>query len=187
MCSREPPGPVEGAPINPQRYVPLHEIVYEMGEIAIVKNNDTGSWVVGVETVELGIANEIDNIVGHVLSPQIYFPPLSIVISFQINNAICVVSGHHGEADVAHEYVKSKMRLLSGLEGLCAIFVPFFIPVLVGKSGTLLVTEADSVLRENLNEVEKPVFDFRPRGDRVLVKTVRDGGSLHDLQRFGRL
>ena len=51
------------------------------------------------------------------------------------------------------------MRLLSGLEGLCAIFVPFFIPVLVGRSGTLLVTEADSVLRENLNKVEKLVFD----------------------------
>ena len=59
---------------------------------------------------------------------------------------ICVVSGHHGEADIAHEYAKSKMRLLSGLEGLCAIFVPFFIPILVGRSGTLLVTEADSVL-----------------------------------------
>ena len=115
MCSREPPGPVEGAPINPQRYVPLHEIVYEMGEIAIVKNDDAGSWVVGVETVELGIA-------------------------------ICVVSGRHGEADVAHEYAKNKMRLLSSLEGLCAIFVPFFIPVLVGKSGTLPITEADSVL-----------------------------------------
>ena len=116
-----------------------------MGEIAIMKNDNAGSWVVGVETVELGIANKIDNIVGHVPSPQIYFPPLSIVVSFQINNAICVVLGHHGEADVAHEYVKSKMRLLSGLEGLCTIFVPFFIPIPVGKSGTLLVTEVDSV------------------------------------------
>ena len=126
MCSREPPGPVEGAPINPQRYVPLHEIIYEMGEIAIMKNDD--SWVVGLGTVELGIA----------------IPPLSIVVSFWIYNAIYVVLGHHGEADIAHEYAKSKMRLLSGLEGLyfCAIFYTHT----CRENGTLFVTEADSVL-----------------------------------------
>ena len=112
---------------------------------------------------------------------------LYVVVSFRINNAICVVSGHHGEADIAHEYMKNKMRLLSSLECLCTIYVPFFIPVLVGKSGTILVTEADSVLRENLNKVEKLVFDFRPCRDCVLIKTVRDGGLLHDLQQFGRL
>ena len=117
-----------------------------MGEIAIMKNDNASLWVVGIETVELEIANKINNIVGHVPSPQIYFPPPSIVVSFWINNMICVVSGHHGEADIAHEYVKSKMRLLSSLEGLCTIFVPFFIPILVGKSGTLLITEVDSVL-----------------------------------------
>ena len=184
---RELPGPVEGAPINSQTYVPLHEIVYGIGEITTMKNNNASLWVVGVKTVELGIVIEIDNIVGHIPSPQIYFPPLSIVVSFQINNTICIVLGHHGEADVAHEYTKSKKRLLSSPEGLCTIFMPFFIPILVGKSGNLLVTKADSVLWENLNELEKPVFDFRPHGDHVLVKIVRDGGSLHDLQQFGRL
>ena len=127
MGSRELPGPIEGAPINPQWYVPLHKIVYEIGEITVVKNNDASLWVVGIETVELRIANKIDNIAGHVPSPQIYFPPLSIVVSFWINNMICIVSGHYGESDVAHEYAKSKMRLLSSLEGLCTVFVPFFI------------------------------------------------------------
>ena len=184
---RELPGPVEGAPINSQRYVPLHEIVYGIGEITTMKNNNASLWVVGVKTVELGILIEIDNIVGHIPSPQIYFPPLSIVVSFQINNTICIDLGHHGEVDIAHEYTKSKMRLLSSPEGLCTIFMPFSIPILVGKSGNLLVTKADSVLWENLNELEKPVFDFRPHGDHVLVKIVRDGGSLHDLQQFGRL
>ena len=33
----------------------------------------------------------------------------------------------------------------------------------------------------------KLVFDSRPCGDHVLIKTVRDGGSLHNLQQFGRL
>ena len=97
---------------------------------------------------------------------------------------ICVVSGHHGEADVAHEYAKSEMRLLSSLEGLSTVFVPFFIPILVGKSGILLITEGDSVLQENLNEVEKLAFDFRPCRDCVLVKMVRDGGLLHNLGDF---
>ena len=82
MGSREPPGSIEGVPINPQWYVPPHKIIYENGEIAIVKNNNAGLWVVGIETVELRIVNKIDNIVGHVPSPQIYFPPPSIVVSF---------------------------------------------------------------------------------------------------------
>ena len=53
MCFREPPGPVEGAPIYPQGYVPFHEVVYEAGEIAVVKNDNAGSWVVCIKKIEL--------------------------------------------------------------------------------------------------------------------------------------
>ena len=52
MCFRELPGPIEGVPIYPQGYIPFREIVYEVSEIAVMQNDDTSLWVVGVETIE---------------------------------------------------------------------------------------------------------------------------------------
>ena len=53
VCFREPPGPIEGAPIYPQGDIPFHEVVYEMGETAVIKNDNTGLWVVCIKAIEL--------------------------------------------------------------------------------------------------------------------------------------
>ena len=71
MCSRELPGPIERASIYPQGCVPFHEIVYEVGETAVMKNNNAGLWVVGIETTEFWIVNKVNNVGGHIPPRQI--------------------------------------------------------------------------------------------------------------------
>ena len=90
--------------------------------------------------------NEINSVVGNILPHQISFPPLSIIVSFWIYNTICIVSDHHGETDVTHEYAKSEMRLLSSLESFCTGFMPKFVPILVWKSWFFLIIEVDLAL-----------------------------------------
>lgn len=123
---------------------------------------------------------------GHFALCQVQLPPPSeVAVSVYIRTTIDFAAGDHGKAAVAHEYAKSEMRLLSSLECICSAVVPFFIPILVGE-GWFFFSKEYSVLRENTTEVEKPIFDFRPRCDRVLIETVGDGGALNNLQRFGR-
>ena len=53
MCSGEVPGPIKGTPIYPQGYTPFHKVIYEVGEIAVMKYDHAGLWVVSIETIEL--------------------------------------------------------------------------------------------------------------------------------------
>ena len=53
VCSGELPGPIEGTPMYPQGYTPSDKVIYEVHEIAVMKYDHTGLWVVGILDVNL--------------------------------------------------------------------------------------------------------------------------------------